>query len=100
MKKIFSIVLALGLVLGLTIVAAPVAADVSVPQVSLSEDAAGLKAQYTIEFTVTEALSAGVHDIVVDFPDDTGVPGSFADDDITVQGSGVDGDDVSVSGDV
>ena len=100
MKKILSIGLALGLVLGLMIVAAPALADVSEPQVTPSNDAAGEEAAYTIVFDITETLSAGSHDIVVDFPAGTGVPGSFANGDISVEGTDVDAGDVSVSGNV
>jgi len=73
-KKIISILVALGLVLGLTVMATPVSADVTTPTVSLDTYCAGTNATYTITFNVTCDLIVGTTQITVEFPAGTVIP--------------------------
>ena len=98
MKKIIGILVALGLVLSMTVMATPVAADVTEPQVSVVLPCAGANAVYTITFNITASLTEGVHEICIKFPADTTVPTTYEDGDITVEGIDVFGDEVTVSG--
>jgi len=100
MKKIFSIVLALGLVLGLTVVAAPVAADVSEPAVTVSPTTVNDVAEYKIDFDITASLTGGLHYIKIEFPADTTVPAAYDTGDITIEGQDIASGDVSGSGQV
>ena len=75
MKKIISILIALGLVLSLTVMATPVAAKVSTPQVVVYvTDCACSTGTYNITFNITASLTEGVHCICVKFPAGTTVP--------------------------
>jgi hypothetical protein len=102
-KKIISILVALGLVLGLSVIATPVAAQVTTPAVALSgTDAycACNNATYTITFNISASLTQGVHQICVEFPAGTTIPAAatFATGDITVNGNDVFAGEVTVTG--
>jgi len=99
MGKIFSILLALALVLSVGLVTGmPVLAVVSQPEVTVSPVLAGSVAEYTIVFSITASLTAGVHSITVDFPADTTVQGNYTTGDITINGASVSSGDISVAG--
>ena len=75
MKKIIGILVALGLVLSLTVMAMPVAAKVTQPQVVVYDtDCACSIGTYNITFNITASLTEGVHCICVKFPAGTTVP--------------------------
>ena len=82
MKRILSIVLVL--VLGLMVAAVPALANVSEPQVTVDPVLAAEDAEYTIVFDAPAGLTLGFHDIVVEFPAGTTVPGAYDAGDITV----------------
>jgi parallel beta-helix repeat protein len=101
MRKIFSILLALALVLSVGLVTSvPVQAVVSQPQVTVNPVLAGSVAEYTIVFGITSSLEDVEDTITVAFPDNTGVPGTgnYSDGDITIYGANVTGNDVTVAG--
>jgi len=83
-KKIFSILLALGLVLGMSLVTMPVGADVSAADVTVDPACELEEAEYTIEFDITASLDAGSNHIYIEFPPGTGFPEDLDDLDITV----------------
>jgi hypothetical protein len=97
-RKIISILVALGLVLGLSVMATPVSADVTQPQVTLGSYCACADSSYTITFNISASLTEGVHEVCIEFPAGTTVPTSFADGDITIEGIDVFGSEVTVSG--
>ena len=98
MKKIFGILLALSLVLSLAMIATPVAAKVTVVNVTVVPDCACTIAQYTITFNTSASLTEGVHCVCVKFPAGTGVPTTYKDGDITINTDPVFGSEVTVSG--
>lgn len=99
MRKIFSILLVLALVLSVGLVTGiPVQAAVSQPQVTVSPVRINATAEYTIVFSITASLTAGVHSITVDFPAATTVPGSYTTGDITINANNVSSGDTSVAG--
>ena len=100
MKKIISILLALGVVLSLTVMATPVAADVSEPQVVVDPDCACDTAAYNITFNITASLTEGVTCVCIEFPEGTTVPTEFATGDISIEGVDVFGSEVIVDGNV
>ena len=80
MKKIIGILVALGLVLSLTVMAAPVAAKVTTPNVKVyTTDCACSVGCYNITFNITASLTEGVHCICVKFPAGTTVPATGSD---------------------
>jgi hypothetical protein len=85
-------------VLSLSAIATPVAADVTQPQVTVAPNCACADAVYTITFNTTASLTEGVHSVCIEFPAGTTVPATFADGDITINGSPVFGSEVTVSG--
>jgi hypothetical protein len=97
-KKIIGILVALGLVLSLTVMAMPVAAKVTQPQVSLEENCACTISGYNITFNITASLTEGVHCVCVKFPAGTTVPTEFETGDIKIEGADVFGSEVTVSG--
>ncbi len=99
MKKVFSILVAVALVLGLSMVGMPVWAD-NDPEVTVVVDPPKVseEAEYLIAFNLTFALSAGVHSITVQFPAETTVPGTYETGDITVNDHVVSGAEVTVHG--
>jgi hypothetical protein len=72
-RKILSILVALGLVLGLSAIATPVAADVTAATVIPVSACAGKNATYNITFNVTGDLVEGGTTVTIDFPVDTDV---------------------------
>jgi hypothetical protein len=105
-KKILSILLTLGMVLGLVVIAAPVSADVTgpggvgTPDVTFPAplcNCAGLVGCYQIEFDISASVEEGVHEICIEFPDDTVVPATFAPGDITIEGVNVIPSEITVT---
>ncbi len=82
MKKILSILLALGLVVGMVVGAMPAAAqppawggtDWTEVWVTVDPDCELVMATYNITFDAPATLTQGVHSITVQFPEDTGFP--------------------------
>jgi len=103
-KKIFSILVALGLVLGLSLMATPALAMVSKATVVVNPPCAGTKAAYYITFNITASLTAGVHSITIKFPTGTVIPTPVPNDAIFINAAGVTlspsvfGSEVTVSG--
>jgi len=102
-KKIISILLALGVILSLSVIAAPVAADVSEPVVDVDNPCACQESAYNITFNVTALVEEGVQEICVEFPAGTTVPDEFKDDDIELYDKngllgGVFADEITVDG--
>ena len=97
MKKIFSILLALGMVLALSVVATPVAADVTEATVIVHPATVNEKASYNITFNITKSLAVGSGTVSIEFPSDTTVPPTYEDGDVTVQGEAISHGDISVS---
>jgi hypothetical protein len=97
-RKILSILLALGVVLGLTVMAAPAAAqvegplgapgdplpDVWFPAAPPPWNCAGQIGYYWVDFSITALVEEGVHEICVEFPADTDVPDTFKANDIWI----------------
>ena len=98
MRKIISILIALGLVLGFSVMATPVAAAVTTPAVTLTSYCAGATANYTIVFNTTASLTEGVHSVCIEFPAGTTVPATFATGAITINTIPVFGTEVTVTG--
>ena len=98
MKKIISILLALGLVLSFSVMATPAAAKVSAVTVVTDPDCACVVAAYNITFTHEASLTEGVHCVCIKFPAGTTVPTTFEDGDILIDGKSVFGSEVTVSG--
>jgi len=97
-RKIISILIALGLVLGFSVMATPVAAAVTTPAVTLSSDCAGATANYTIVFNITASLTEGYNKVCVEFPAGTTVPTTFATGAIIINTGPVFGTEVTVTG--
>jgi len=94
-RKIISILVALGLVLSFSVMATPVSAAVSNVTVDVHDsDCACLVGTYNITFNITADLDGGWDTISVKFPDGTTVPATFATGDITVNGEDVFGGEV------
>ena len=76
MRKILSIILALGLVLALSAIATPVAARITSVAVALDTgtDCAGQIGVYNISFTTSASLTEGLHSVCIKFPAGTVVP--------------------------
>lgn len=101
MGKIFSILLALALVLSVGLVTGmPVQAAVSQPSVTVSPVRTSAVAQYTIVFSITASLEAGVDSVTVAFPPDTTVPGTgnYSTGAITINANNVSSGDITVVG--
>ena len=86
MRKIISILFALSLVLGLSVIATPVAAAVTTPTVVVfdTDCACDPAAGYNITFNISASLTEGVHSVCIEFPAGTTVPASFATGDIKI----------------
>jgi len=92
-RKIFSIVITLGLVLGLSLIAMPAAAwdctiGVPVADVVVDPDCACADAAYNISFNTSASLTEGVHSVCVEFPAGTTVPDEFGDDEVFISVDG------------
>jgi hypothetical protein len=87
-RKIISIMVTLGLVLGLVVMAAPAAAqvceDLLGPIVLVTPPCACAEAVYNITFNITASLTEGVGCVCVQFPAGTKVPASFETGDIQI----------------
>jgi hypothetical protein len=88
-KKIISILVALGLVLGLSVMATPASANMIMATVVVNPPCAGEKAAYNITFNITASLTAGVHSITIKFPTGTVIPTPVPDDAIFINVAGV-----------
>jgi hypothetical protein len=88
-KKIISILVALGLVLGLSVMATPASANMIMATVVVNPPCAGEKAAYNITFNITASLTAGVHSITIKFPTGTVIPTPVPDDAIFINAAGV-----------
>jgi hypothetical protein len=97
-RKIISILLALGLVLGLSAIATPVAADVTEPEVTLGNPCACETSSYTIVFNITASLTEGVGCVCIKFPAGTTVPATFETGDITINTEDVHAEEITVTG--
>jgi hypothetical protein len=97
-RKIISILIALGLVLGLSVIATPVAAAVTAPVVTVAPNCACVVANYTIVFNITASLTEGYNKVCVEFPAGTVVPTTFANGAITINTAPVFGTEVTVTG--
>jgi hypothetical protein len=97
-RKIISILIALGLVLGFSVMATPVAAAVSGVSVSVAPNCACAAAAYNITFNISASLTQGVHSVCIEFPAGTTVPTSFATGKIIIAGMSVFGTEVTVTG--
>ena len=108
MRKIFSIVITLGLVLGLSLIAMPAAAweceaEVAVADVVVDPPCACVEAAYNISFNTSASLTEGVHSVCVEFPAGTTLPDEFLDGEIVISVDGgtehdVFGDEVTITG--
>ena len=104
MKKIINILVALGLVLGLSGMATPASANTITATVVVTPPCAGERAAYNITFNITASLTAGVHSITIAFPTGTVIPTPVPDDAIFINAAGVTlspsvfGSEVTVSG--
>jgi len=96
MKKVFSILVALALVLGLSVVATPVLADVTAATVVVNPSIVDTVAQYTITFNITATLGIG-QTVSIEFPTNTVVPSTYAGGSVTVGGTGIAPGDISGS---
>lgn len=98
MKKVFSIMLALALVLSLSIVATPALADVHGVSVEVGPNTVGLEAKYTIVFNITKTLALG-QTVSVEFPSGTTVPAAseYEYGDVKVQDTSISPGDINVS---
>jgi hypothetical protein len=106
-RKIFSIIVALGLVLGLVMMAAPTAAQVCeeevMAEVSVDPPCACADAAYNITFNTSASLTEGFNHVCVKFPAGTTIPAEFDDDVILISVNGgtdygVFGSEVTVTG--
>ena len=93
MRKIFSIVITLGLVLGLSLIAVPTAAwecDIEGPvaDVVVDPDCACAEAAYNISFNTSASLTEGTHSVCVEFPAGTTVPDEFDEDTVFISVDG------------
>jgi hypothetical protein len=97
-RKIISILIALGLVLGFSVMATPVSAAVSGVSVSVAPNCAGAAAAYNITFNISASLTQGVHSVCIEFPAGTTVPTTFATGKIKIETLSVFGTEVTVTG--
>jgi hypothetical protein len=86
-RKIISILVAMGLMLSMAVVAAPATAQTCTATVDLNDDCAGHVTFYTVNFTSPVTLLAGNDLLSFDFGAGTTF-GTFADGDITVSPDG------------
>jgi hypothetical protein len=79
-KKILSIILALGLVLGMTLAAVPAVAQTCEATVTVDPDCAGETAEYCIEFESEYSMLEGNDEFAIEFP-----AGTTFDDPVTAE---------------
>jgi len=106
-KKILSILLALGLVLGMVVAAMPAAAqpypwgpDWTIVYVSIDDNCELVLASYNITFNADATLTQGVHTISVKFPEGTGYPAAWRTGHIKVNNVSVFASEITQDGDV
>jgi len=106
-KKILSILLALGLVLGMVVAAMPAAAqpypwgpDWTEVNVDVDPDCELVLAVYNITFEAPATLTQGVHSISVKFPEGTGYPAVWRTGHILLNGTPVFASEITQDGDV
>jgi hypothetical protein len=100
-RKIMSILVALGLALALSAIATPVAANVSNVVVGLDGNCACQVGVYNISFNTAASLTEGVHCLCIEFPVGTTIPvtgTAWSDGDITINSIPVLGAEVTVAG--
>lgn len=97
MKKTLSIMVALALVLGMSIAATPVLAQVHDVEVLLDDYEVGAVAEYTVTFNITRSLNGAK--FYIEFPLGTVVPPAYDHGDVTVQPEGEGVEDIG-SGDI
>jgi hypothetical protein len=100
-RKIISILVALGLVLALSMIATPAMATVSQPVVVLTGNCACMPGTYDITFNTTTSLTEGVHCVCIGFPAGTTIPATgtaWINGDITINSIPVFGAEVTVTG--
>ena len=93
MRKIFSIVITLGLVLGLSLIAMPAAAweceaAIPVADVVVVPDCACTEAAYNISFNTTASLTEGLNIVCIQFPAGTTVPTEFDEETVFIGNTG------------
>jgi hypothetical protein len=99
-RKIISILVALGLVLAVSAIATPAAA-LTQPQVAVTNtDCACDTGVYNITFNTTASLTEGVHSVCVEFPAGTTVPTSFGAGEVIFSGTAVFPSEITVTGQV
>jgi len=96
MKKVFSIMVALALMLSLSIVATPVLADVTAATVTVVPAIVDTVANYSITFNITATLGIG-QTVSIEFPTNTVVPSTYAGGAVEVQETGIAPGDISAS---
>ena len=103
MKKILSIMLALGLVLGMVLATVPAAAqppgDWTIVTVGVAPVCQNVLATYTIGITTTETLDPS-HEVWVEFPEGTGFPAVWGAGHITFAGQPVNPLEITREGNV
>jgi hypothetical protein len=92
-RKIISILMTLGLVLGLVVIAAPTSAAIvcvadAEADVSLSTPCACQESVYNITWNTSASLTEGFNSVCVEFPEGTGLPDEFDDGDILISVDG------------
>jgi len=100
-RKIISILVALGLVLALSVIATPATATVSQPVIILTGNCACMPGTYDITFSTTTSLTGGVHCLCIEFPAGTTIPSTgtaWSNGDITINSIPVFGAEVTVTG--
>ena len=98
MKKILSIILALGLVLSMSLAAMPAAAQTTpCGTIAPFEVCAGDTETYTITFTLTKTLFEGNDSVVIEFPEGFSF-GTFVDGEVFIGGDPVLKADLTIAG--
>ena len=103
MRKIFSILVVLGLVLGMVAMTAPAAAqpatDWSLVDVDIVDPCEFELATYNITFELNASLTQGFHSVTIMFPEGTGYPATWLDGHIVIGGEDVFADEIVQVGD-
>jgi hypothetical protein len=104
-RKIISILVALGLVLALSAVATPVAAKITGVSFTVVPNCAGQVGVWNISFTTSASLTEGLHEVCIVFPDGTEIPptgaypaGAWKKGDIEMDGIDVFAEEITVTG--
>jgi len=100
-RKIISILLALGVVLGLMVTATPVAAAITGVSVSVAPRCVCQPAVYNVTFNISASLTQGVGCVCIEFPAGTTIPATgsaWENGDILINSVKVFGAEVTVTG--